>query len=83
VSRDGFDHDTTGLGLLFQMNPFGSIGEHTIDLRAEVIIKDDSELLGLLEMVKAMESVRDAIWSEVVDVISRKSSIPSSVIDKL
>jgi len=60
-----------------------SIGEHTIDLRAEVIIKDNTELLGLLEMVKAMESVRDAIWSEVVDVIGRKRSIPSSVIDKL
>ncbi|MGA2665571.1 MAG: hypothetical protein ABSF83_11560, partial [Nitrososphaerales archaeon] len=49
-----------------------SIGEHTIDLRAEVIIKDNSELLGLLELVKAMESVRDVIWSEIVDVIGKK-----------
>ncbi|HVB95048.1 MAG TPA: hypothetical protein VND41_00415, partial [Nitrososphaerales archaeon] len=59
------------------------IGEHTIDLRAEVIIKDNSELLGLLELVKAMESVKDVIWSEIVDVIGMKRSIPSSIIDKL
>src|SRR5271155_1291258 len=57
-----------------------SIGEHTIDLRAEVIIKDNSELLGLLELVKAMPSVKDVIWSEIVDVIGRKRSVPSSII---
>jgi DNA-binding Lrp family transcriptional regulator len=60
-----------------------SIGEHTIDLRAEVIIKDNSELLGLLEVVKAMNSVRDVIWSEVVDVMGAKRSVPSAIIDKL
>jgi hypothetical protein len=60
-----------------------SIGEHTIDLRAEVIIKDNSELLGLLELVKAMENVKDVIWSEIVDVVGQKRSIPSSIIDKL
>jgi DNA-binding Lrp family transcriptional regulator len=60
-----------------------SIGEHTIDLRAEVIIKDNSELLGLLELVKAMDNVKDVIWSEIVDVIGQKLSIPTSIIDKL
>lgn len=60
-----------------------SIGEHTIDLRAEVIIKDNSELLGLLELVKGMPSVRDVIWSEIVDIIGQKRSVPSSIIDKL
>jgi len=60
-----------------------SIGEHTIDLRAEVIIKDNSELLGLLEAVKAMDGVRDVVWSEVVDVMGAKRSVPSAIIDKL
>lgn len=60
-----------------------SIGEHTIDLRAEVIIKDNSELLGLLELVKGMPSVKDVIWSEIVDVIGLKRSVPSSIIDRL
>jgi DNA-binding Lrp family transcriptional regulator len=60
-----------------------SIGEHTIDLRAEVIIKDNSELLGLLEAVKAMHGVRDVVWSEVVDLMGAKRSVPSAIIDKL
>jgi DNA-binding Lrp family transcriptional regulator len=60
-----------------------SIGEHTIDLRAEVIIRDNSELLNLLELVKAMPSVRDVVWSEIVEVLGRKTSIPPSIIDRL
>jgi DNA-binding Lrp family transcriptional regulator len=60
-----------------------SIGEHTIDLRAEVIIKDNAELLGLLELVKAINSVKDVIWSEIVDVIGQKRSVPASIIDRL
>jgi len=60
-----------------------SIGEHTIDLRAEVIIKDNSELLGLLELVKAMPNVKDVIWSEIVEVIGSKKSIPPGIIEKM
>jgi DNA-binding Lrp family transcriptional regulator len=60
-----------------------SIGEHTIDLRAEVIIKDNSQLLDLMEEVKAMISVKDVIWSEIVEIVGRKRSIPTSIIDIL
>jgi hypothetical protein len=60
-----------------------SIGEHTIDLRAEVIIKDNSQLLDLLEEIKAMPSVRDVIWSEIVKIVGKKRSIPTSIIDRL
>jgi DNA-binding Lrp family transcriptional regulator len=60
-----------------------SVGEHTIDLRAEIIIKDNSELLSVLERVKAMPGVRDVVWSEIVEVLGRKTSIPPSIIDKL
>jgi hypothetical protein len=60
-----------------------SIGEHTIDLRAEVIIGDNSDLLDLLEEVKAMPSVKDVIWSEIVQIVGRKRSIPNSIIDRL
>lgn len=60
-----------------------SIGEHTIDLRAEVIVKDNSELLDMLEEVKAMSSVRDVVWSEIVQIVGRKRSVPTSIIDKL
>jgi DNA-binding Lrp family transcriptional regulator len=60
-----------------------SIGEHTIDLRAEIIIRDNSELLNILEKVKAMDGVNDVIWSEIVRVVGRKRSIPSRIIDML
>lgn len=60
-----------------------SVGEHTIDLRVEVIVKDNKELLNLLEDVKAMVGVRDVVWSEIVDWIGRKTSVPKPIIDKL
>src|SRR5215217_4794279 len=47
-----------------------SIGEHRIDLRVEII-------------VKAMEGVHDTVWSEIVQVIGRKRSVPSRIIDHL
>jgi DNA-binding Lrp family transcriptional regulator len=46
-----------------------SIGEHTIDLRAEIIIKDNAELLNVLEEVKAMDGVKDTVWSEIEGLI--------------
>ena len=60
-----------------------SIGEHTIDLRVETIVKDNVMLLDLLELIKGMDGVNDVVWSEIVSVIGRKKSIPSSIIDKL
>lgn len=60
-----------------------SIGEHTIDLRIEAIVKDNSVLLNLLEKIKGMDGVKDVIWSEIVSVVGRKISIPPSVIDKI
>ena len=58
-----------------------SIGEHTIDLRVEAIVKDNYTLLNLLEEIKEMEGVKDVIWSEIVSIVGQKISIPSSIID--
>lgn len=60
-----------------------SIGEHTIDLRVETIVKDNIRLLDLLEEIKGMDGVNDVVWSEIVSVVGRKISIPSSIIDKI
>ena len=51
---------------------FRTIGEHTIDLRVEVFVKDNGILLDLLELVKAMKGVRDVVWTEVIATIGRK-----------
>jgi DNA-binding Lrp family transcriptional regulator len=60
-----------------------SIGEHTIDLRVEIIIRDNAELLDILEKVKAMEGVQDTVWSEIVAIVGRKRSVPSRIINSL
>jgi len=51
-----------------------TIGEHTIDLRVETLVKENAELLDLLEEVEAMNGVRDVIWTEVISTIGRKNS---------
>jgi hypothetical protein len=58
-----------------------SVGQHTIDLKAELIVKDNAELLDLLEVVKGMKGVRQVEWTEIVKVVGRKNSIPSGIID--
>ena len=50
-----------------------TIGEHTIDLRVEVFIKNNGLLLDLLEHVKAMKGVRDVVWTEIIEIIGRKN----------
>jgi DNA-binding Lrp family transcriptional regulator len=60
-----------------------SIGEHTIDLRVETIVKDNHEILDLLETLQAMDGIRDAVWSEVVETVGNKMSVPSYIIDRL
>lgn len=60
-----------------------SIGQHTIDLRVETILKDNAEILRMMELLKAMPGIKDVIWTEIVEVVGRKSSIPDKIIDKL
>ncbi len=59
---------------------FRTIGEHTIDLRVEVFVKDNGILLDLLEQVKTMNGVRDVIWTEAIATIGRKG-LPNALYD--
>lgn len=60
-----------------------SIGEHTIDLRVETIVKDNTQILDLMERIKAIDGVRHVVWSEIVSVVGNKMSVPNFVIDRL
>ena len=53
-----------------------SIGQHTIDLRVEIIVRDNGQLLDLIEKIKGMDGVNDAIWSEIVQVVGRRDLFP-------
>lgn len=60
-----------------------SIGVPPIDLRAEIIVKNNVQLLELLGQVRAMEGIGDVIWSEIVKVVGDKGSVPADIIDIL
>ena len=47
----------------------------------EIIVRDNGQLLDLIEKIKGMDGVNDAIWSEIVQVVGRKRSIPNGVIE--
>jgi hypothetical protein len=60
-----------------------SIGQHTIDLRVETILEDNAEILRMMELLKATKGIKDVVWTEIVEVVGRKTSIPFQVIDRL
>jgi DNA-binding Lrp family transcriptional regulator len=59
-----------------------TIGEHTIDLIAELIVKDNGEILDLSERVKGMKGVGNVTWTEVVE-LKKKKVVPDHIIDEL
>lgn len=50
-----------------------TIGEHTIDLWVEAFFRGNSDLLDFQEYVKGMSGVRDAMWTEVTEIIGTKN----------
>ncbi|HVX02276.1 MAG TPA: Lrp/AsnC family transcriptional regulator, partial [Nitrososphaera sp.] len=60
-----------------------NIGERTIDLRIKAIVRSKTEIASLLEIIKGIEGVRDAMWTETVQIIGRKDQIPDSIISQL
>jgi DNA-binding Lrp family transcriptional regulator len=60
-----------------------SIGQQTIDLHVQTILKGNAEILQMMELLKSTEGIKDVIWSEIVTVVGRKTSIPNHIIDRL
>jgi DNA-binding Lrp family transcriptional regulator len=60
-----------------------SIGQHTIDLRVETVLENNSEILRMMELLKATDGIKDVVWTEIVEVLGKKTSIPDYIIDKL
>jgi DNA-binding Lrp family transcriptional regulator len=76
ISTEGGATITVGKELLKRnevISASRTIGEHTIDLRVETFLKDNGDLLDLLEDVKGMDGVRDVVWTEIVETIGRKN----------
>ena len=60
-----------------------SIGQHTIDLRVEAILEDNTEILRMMDLLKATPGVKEVAWTEIVEVVGSKTSIPLQIIDQL
>jgi DNA-binding Lrp family transcriptional regulator len=60
-----------------------SIGHHAIDLHVIAVVHDNTELLDVMEQIKSVDGVKDAIWTEPVQPISSKMSVPPDVLDSL
>jgi hypothetical protein len=37
----------------------------------------------MMELLKAMPGIKDVVWSEIVEVVGAKTSVPVQIIDKL
>lgn len=60
-----------------------SIGQHDIDLRVETVLSDNAEILRVMELLKATDGIKEVVWTEIVEVVGKKSSIPVHIIDTL
>ena len=60
-----------------------TIGQFNIDLRVEVFVRSNDDLVNMIEEVKAMQGVKELIWSEIVEVVGRKNHIPAETLAAL
>jgi DNA-binding Lrp family transcriptional regulator len=60
-----------------------SIGQFMIDLHLLAVVRDNGEILELIEHIKSMDGVKEAMWSEPVQTMVRKAAVPEDVIDSL
>ena len=58
-----------------------TIGEHTIDLHAEIVFKNNKELSNAIEWIKSIEGVKEVVWTEPVETVGRNTSIQDEIID--
>lgn len=59
-----------------------AIGEHTIDLHAESVFRDNKQLLNVIEWIKSLEGVKDVVWTEPVEMVGKNNSMQYEIIDK-
>jgi hypothetical protein len=52
-----------------------SIGQRTIDLKVQGIVKDNAHILDLLEVIEAMDVIKNVIWSEIVSIMGKKMPV--------
>lgn len=60
-----------------------TIGQPTIDLRVETVLRDNQEILNTLETIKGIKGVTDAVWTEAMECVVDKAPIPVYLVDDM
>jgi len=60
-----------------------TIGQFNIDLKVEVFVRSNDDLINLIEEVKAIRGVKELIWSEIIEVVGRTNHIPAETLAAL
>lgn len=56
-------------------------GNSIMDLRADAVFKDNSELVTMMDRIKAMQGVRNVVWGECVQLIGRNGNTTKRIIE--
>jgi hypothetical protein len=60
-----------------------TVGQFNIDLKVEVFVQSNEDLINLIEKVKAIRGVKELIWSEIIEVVGRTNHIPAETLAAL
>jgi DNA-binding Lrp family transcriptional regulator len=60
-----------------------TMGENSIDLKADIVFKDNEELAETIGRIKAIEGVERVSWSEQIKTIGQNNNVISFILDKL
>jgi hypothetical protein len=47
------------------------------------VFKNNTELLHVIEWIKALEGVADVVWTEPVEVVGKKQPVPDQILQEL
>lgn len=60
-----------------------TMGENSIDLKADIVFKDNEELAETIGRIKAIEGVERVSWSEQIKTIGRNNNVITFILEKM
>jgi len=59
-----------------------TMGEANFDIKAEIVFKDNVELLDIMAKVKTIRGIKDVSWTEIVQVLGKNKKCFDDIIGK-